>query len=464
MKIYDTTKKVKVKFFPQEPNLARVYICGPTVYDDAHLGHARSAISFDILHRVLKANGYKVIVAKNFTDIDDKIINKSSQTGKSLKDITNYYIQRYQDDMSNLNILQNTIEPKATENIDEMIAMIENLLAKDVAYKLFDGIYFDTTKDKKYGNISNQKSDENSKARIKNNLEKRDQKDFVVWKFDKEIGFQAPFGHGRPGWHIECSAMIDKYLSNHSLPYAVDIHTGGVDLLFPHHENEATQTRVCFDQELAKYWMHNGFVTIDGEKMSKSLGNSFFLKDVLKSYDGEVIRFYMINTNYRSDFAFSEDDLISSKKRLDKLYRLKKRVYQAKISKDKLTEKFRQDILNDLNDDLNTAKALSTIDEFVAISNDKLDKNPKDKNLKTQTMSCIELLYDLLGIANQDPYSYFQFGIDTYTKTKIKQLIEKRDQYKKEKDFYNADKIRDELNSMNITISDTPAGVVWEKI
>ncbi|MCK5110072.1 MAG: cysteine--tRNA ligase [Arcobacteraceae bacterium] len=470
--LYDSVKKQKVPFEPQVPNEVKIYVCGPTVYDNAHLGHARSAIVFDLLHRVLKADGYNVTMVKNYTDVDDKIIKKMGENGKSLEEITAFYIQSYSNDMKALNILPNTIEPKATENLDVMKELVQKLLDSRKAYKLDDGIYFDTSKDKNYGTISHRASDENSIARVEGNNDKKDQKDFALWKFfgDDSLTFQADFGQGRPGWHCECSAMIDKHLANHELEYAVDIHGGGADLLFPHHENEAAQTRQTYGQEIAKYWMHNGFVNIDGEKMSKSLGNSFFLKDSLKSYDGEVIRFYMLTTHYRADFGFAEDDLISSKKRLDKLYRLKKRLYGGGTSA--VNKQFKSDIFEVLNDDLNTSKALAAIDEFVARTNEALDKEPcnsagtrtKNKALKKEVLANIEFLNDILGIGYQDAYSYFQFGISEDEKQTIEDLISQRNDAKKEKNFELSDKIRDKLTREKISLMDTVNGTMWEKL
>ncbi len=461
--IYDSVKKEKTLFEPIEEKRVKIYVCGPTVYDDSHLGHARSAIAFDLLHRVLKANDYEVTMTKNFTDIDDKIIKKMTDLNLPLEEITSKYIQAYKDDMNSLNILPNTIEPKATENLEIMKDMINNLISKDVGYATSDGVYFDTSKDNSYGEISHKISDENSQSRIEENKEKRNPSDFALWKFAKtnDVSFEAPFGLGRPGWHIECSAMIEKHLAYKNTPYQIDIHGGGADLLFPHHENEAAQTRCSSGQHLAKYWMHNGFVNINGEKMSKSLGNSFFLKDVLKAYSGEVIRFYLMSAHYRADFNFNEEDLIASKKRLDKLYRLKKRVYG--IANSQINKQFKTDILNALNDDLNSSKAFAVIDEFVSVSNDKLDINPKDKNLKMEIVSNIEFIENILGFAGNDAYSYFQFGIDENTKQKIETLIEQRNEAKKIKDFTTADKVRDELTALGISLMDTPSKTVWEK-
>jgi len=461
--LYDSVKKQKLLFEAQEEGKASVYVCGPTVYDDAHLGHARSAIVFDLLHRVLKANGYDVTFVKNFTDIDDKIIKKLQTSEQSLEELTAYYIKSYKDEMNALNILPNTLEPYATQNIDAMIEMIEKLLEKDIAYSIDDGVYLDTSKDTHYGELSKKIDDENAQARVEGNTQKRDQKDFAIWKFcDKdEIGFDTPFGYGRPGWHLECSAMIEKHLAKDNLPYAVDIHGGGADLLFPHHENEASQTRCCSSHELAKYWMHNGFVNIDGEKMSKSLGNSFFLKDSLQNYHGEVIRFYMMSTHYRSDLSFNEEDLIASKKRLDKLYRLKKRVYGS--ASGNTNKELQQKLFEAVNDDMNTSKALAVIDEYVSTANEKLDNNPKDKNLKKEIIAVSEFLDTLLGIGSQDSFEYFQFGIDEELKVQIESLIEQRIVAKKEKNFEKSDKIRDEISALGVSIMDTPNGNLWEK-
>ncbi len=464
LSIYDSVKKTKVPFEPIKNNDVKIYVCGPTVYDDSHLGHARSAIAFDLLHRVLKANSYNVIMTKNFTDIDDKIIKKMNKTKKSLEEITNKYISAYKNDMEALNILPNTMEPKATQNLEIMIEMINDLILKDIAYSISDGVYFDVSKDENYGKLSNRASDENSIARVEINSEKRNPTDFALWKFEKanDIAYESPFGKGRPGWHIECSAMINKHLAYKDEAYQIDIHGGGADLLFPHHENEAAQTRCSTKAELSKYWMHNGFVTIDGEKMSKSLGNSFFLKDILKSYSGEMVRFYLLTAQYRANFNFNEEDLIASKKRLDKLYRVKKRVYG--LASSNINKSFKESLLNALNDDLNSAKAISVIDEYINKANETLDKEPKNKNFKKELVSAIEFIDELMGIGSTDAYKYFQFGISDEDILKIEELIKARTEAKKNKDFETADKIRDKISSLGISIMDTPNGVVWEKL
>ncbi len=467
MYIYDSVLKKRVPFEPINDGETKIYVCGPTVYDDAHLGHARSSVAFDLLRRTLIAKGYRVTFVKNFTDIDDKIIKKMEQTGKTLKEITEFYIQRYKDEMNQLGVRDADIEPKATETIDEIISFIEVLLKKHIAYKINDGIYFDTSKDDRYLSISHQHIDESElQARVASNEEKKSRKDFALWKFKTdnptEPVYRASFGEGRPGWHIECSCMIEKFLANKSSTYQIDIHAGGADLLFPHHENEAAQTRCKSNQEIAKYWMHNGFVTINNEKMSKSLGNSFFLKDALKKYDGEILRFYLISTHYRANLNFAEEDLIASKKRLDKLYRLKKRVYN--IKEGAVSKEFKSALLKALSDDLNISKALAVIDDMISVSNEKLDSNPKDKETKREIVSNINYLNDAIGIGYKDPYEYFQLGIADELKEKIERFIEERKEAKKSKDYERADKIREKLSKMNIQLMDTPQGTQWEKV
>ncbi|WP_169752284.1 cysteine--tRNA ligase [Campylobacter mucosalis] len=458
MQIYDSVKKQKVDFKPQN-DVVRIYLCGPTVYDDAHLGHAKSAVSFDMLRRVLIALGYKVKFVRNYTDIDDKILKKMSESGKSLEEITNFYIDSFESDMKALNVLDPDVKPRATQCVKQMIDYINELIKKDYAYRLDDGIYFNTQKDIKYLSISGRECDD-AVARVDNNESKKDQKDFVLWKFDENF-YDAPFGKGRPGWHTECVAMIKEHLASDT-EFVIDIHAGGSDLLFPHHENEAAQCRCHSGKELSKYWLHNGFIQINNEKMSKSLNNSFFVKDALKDYQGEVLRFYLLSSHYRANFNYSLDDLNASKKRLDKIYRLKKRVYETKLGE--ISENFKSEILEALSDDLNTSKALAVVDEFVNLANEGLDKNPKDKNLKTTIVANLAFLEQIFGIATLDSFEYFQFGVSDELKAKINELILKRNEAKKERNFALADEIREQINALNINIMDTPSGTLWEKI
>ncbi|MDR1285789.1 MAG: cysteine--tRNA ligase [Campylobacteraceae bacterium] len=466
MHIYDSAKKTKSLFKPINKGKALIYVCGPTVYDDAHLGHARSALAFDLLRRVLTHLGYKVTFVKNFTDIDDKIIKKMNESGKSLDEITSFYTKRYKEDMRAIGVQDADIEPKATQSLKTIIDFTQNLLDKGYAYITSSGVYFDTSKDDKYLSVSHRHVDESDmRSRVEEDEEKKDIKDFALWKFAKkgDMSYPAPFGDGRPGWHIECSAMIKEHLANKCGEYQIDIHGGGADLLFPHHENEAAQTRKESSQEIAKYWMHNGFVTINGEKMSKSLGNSFFLKDILRVYDGEIVRFYLLSTHYRANINFNETDLLQSKKRLDKIYRLKKRIADTQSSP--LPDKeFEHEMTQALKDDLNISKALSAIDAMVANANDILDKNPKDNDKKAQFAANIKLINSVLGIGEKEAFSYFHLGVSEEEKIQIETLLKERLDLKAKKEFKKADFIREELAKKGISLMDGIDGTKWEKV
>lgn len=472
MVIYDSLSKKKLPFKPISEGLARIYACGPTVYDDAHLGHAKSAVSFDLLRRVLQAEGYEVKFARNFTDIDDKILKKMAETGKSLGEITELYTRRYLQDMSALNVADASISPKATENIAAICELISSLLQKGFAYEIAgDGIYFDTRKDGDYLSLSGKKEGAGKNiARVASNDAKHDEKDFVLWKFD-ENWFDSPFGKGRPGWHSECVAMILAHLDSGDPKFCIDIHAGGADLLFPHHENEAAQCRCARHRALSKYWLHNGFVQVNNEKMSKSLGNSFFVGDALKIAPGEALRFYLLSSHYRANFNYSVTDLLASKKRLDKIYRLKKRVRDVlapaagQNSTPELPAaeaKFRSEMMEFLSDDLNTSGALAVLDSFVASANEALDRAPKDKALKAQIAANLEFAKQTLGILYEDETEYFRFGVSEQQREQIEELIKQRAQAKAEKDFASADAIRARLTDMKIEVMDTASGTVWE--
>lgn len=466
MHIFDSVQKTKREFTPMVEGKVSLYVCGPTVYDDAHLGHAKSALVFDLLVRVLEANGYSVTYARNITDIDDKIIKKAYEQNRTIKEITDFYTTAYHREMAFLGIKKPDIEPKATESLDAMFELIQKLLDNKYAYKAEDNdVYFDTASDGEYLTLSNRVQDESDKLqRVESSSMKKNSADFALWKSVKDgsVSFNSPFGNGRPGWHIECSAMIEKHLATPENAYAIDIHGGGADLLFPHHENEAAQTRCATSHSLAAYWMHNGFVNINGEKMSKSLGNSFFLKDALKIYDGEVLRFYLLSTHYRSNFNFNEEDLLSSKKRLDRIYRLKKRLFGLADADEKTV--FQEKLLDILNDDLNISSALALIDEMISSTNEILDTAGKHKELKKEALSNLSYIEKILGFGTKNPFEYFQFGMDEETKAKIAELITKRDEAKKAKDFASSDAIRDEILSYGVSLMDTPNGTFWERI
>ena len=466
MHIFDSVQKTKRKFKPQVDGKVSLYVCGPTVYDDAHLGHAKSSLVFDLLSRVLKANGYDVTYARNITDIDDKIIKKAQELNKDIKEITDFYTDAFHKEMALIGVSRPDIEPKATESLEAMYELIQKLIDNDHAYATQDGdVYFDTASDSEYLTLSARVQDENDRQeRVESSNMKRNQADFALWKSvnDDSITFSSPFGDGRPGWHIECSAMIEKHLSPNGTEFSVDIHGGGADLLFPHHENEAAQTRCATNHALANYWMHNGFVNINGEKMSKSLGNSFFLKDALKEYDGEVLRFYLLSTHYRSNFNFNTEDLATSKKRLDKIYRLKKRLFG--LADNDESTKFKTDLLTTLSDDMNVSSALALIDEMISFANETLDSAGKHKVLKRETISNLNYISEVLGFGVKNPFEYFQFGIDKDTKTKIDELIIQRNEAKKEKNFELSDKLRDEILAFGVSIMDTAQGTFWEKV
>jgi len=464
--IFDSVQKTKREFQPLEAGKASLYVCGPTVYDDAHLGHAKSALVFDLLTRILKANNYEVTYARNITDIDDKIIKKAKEANKSIKEITDFYTAAFHEEMAQIGVSRPDIEPKATESLEAMYNLIQKLIDNNHAYKTQSGdVYFDTSSDSEYLKLSSRVQNEDDKQqRVQSSSEKKNQADFALWKSvdDDTITFESPFGAGRPGWHLECSAMIEKHIAKVDAKFAVDIHGGGADLLFPHHENEAAQTRCATNHSLANYWMHNGFVNIDGEKMSKSLGNSFFLKDALKEYDGEVLRFYLLSTHYRSNFNFNTQDLAISKKRLDKIYRLKKRLFGLADNTEQ-TE-FKTNLLEVLSDDMNVSSALALIDEMISHANETLDTAGKHKLLKKETIANLIYIENILGFGVKNPFEYFQFGIDEDTKTKIDSLIIKRNEAKKEKNFELSDKFRDEILTFGVSIMDTVQGTFWEKI
>jgi len=464
--IFDSVQKKKRLFEPLVEGKATLYVCGPTVYDDAHLGHAKSALVFDLLSRVLRANGYEVTYARNITDIDDKIIKKAIEQHKDIKTITDFYTEAFHTEMAAIGVKRPDIEPKATESLEAMFALIEDLIENGHAYKTADGdVYFDTKSDNEYLTLSHRVQDADERQeRVESSSEKKNPADFALWKSvkDDSVTFDSPFGKGRPGWHLECSAMIEKHLAYKEKPFAIDIHGGGADLLFPHHENEAAQTRCATGHELANYWMHNGFVNIDGEKMSKSLGNSFFLKDALREYDGEVLRFYLLSSHYRSNFNFNTQDLEASKKRLDRLYRLKKRLFG--LAENAEQTPFKEQLLTTISDDLNISESLALIDNMIAHANETLDTPGKHKQLKRELMANLGYIEKLLGFGVKNPYEYFQFGVDEQTKEKLTQLITQRDAAKKAKDFATADALREEILSYGVNLMDTPQGSFWEKL
>lgn len=471
--IYDSQYRQKVRLTPIQDNRVKIYICGPTVYDDSHLGHARSAIAFDLLRRTLELSGYAVEMIKNFTDIDDKIIAKAMQERLDTQTLSARFIASYLEDMQALGVQRAHLEPKASEHLDVIVEMIHVLLKKGHAYKTDNGdIYLDTSSDPAYGTLSAHFLDQESISRLEDNPQKRHEKDFALWKAYKgvdDLGYESALGKGRPGWHIECSAMVFANLAYRNQAYQIDIHGGGSDLFFPHHENEASQTRCAFDQELAKHWMHNGFVNISGQKMSKSLGNSFYIKDALRVYDGEILRNYLLGVHYRAALHFNEEDLLSHKKRLDKLYRLKKRALELVPSTMTNTpnHSFQSALLEGMQDDLNISKTLSVLEEHLHTLNDQLDNSSNKQAKKQRAQRILEdlaFIDALLGLGGKDPVLYFQLGVDSALKAHIEEQIALRSQAKKAKDFALADRIREDLAKQGICLMDSATSTTWEKL
>ena len=456
LSLYNTLTNKKEVFKSIEPNVVGMYVCGITVYDHCHLGHARAYVAFDVLARYLKYLGYKLNYVRNITDVEDKIIKKAIENSETISSITNRYILSMNKDFKDLGLLEPTIEPKATDYINEMILMIEELIKNKHAYVGKNGdVYFAVRTFEDYGNLSNKKIDElESGARVKENLDKDDPLDFVLWKMAKqeEPYWDSPWGRGRPGWHIECSAMSLSTLGKN-----FDIHGGGPDLIFPHHENEIAQSKCSFDQEFANYWIHSGLLKISGEKMSKSLGNFARIKDLLKIYHPEVIKFFLISSHYRSALDFTNESLEQAKAGLVRIY---ESIDEKIILKEsgEVDKGFVQDFECAMNDDLNTPKAISILFEIVKkinLENDNLTKR--------RLVTTLKKLANIIGLLREKPELFFQYGSGVDTQL-IEEMILKRNLARKDKDFDKADEIRDELKSLGIILDDKADGTKWKKV
>lgn len=444
---YNTLTSKKEEFLPIDENNVRMYVCGPTVYDRAHVGNARSAVVFDTLYRFLRVVYKKVTLARNFTDVDDKIINKHKETGEAINKITTETIRWFHEDTDALNVLRPDFEPKATETIPEMIALVKDLLDKGFAYEGEGHVLFDIMKYGEYGALSKQSMDDMVKgARVEVAPYKKNAADFVLWKPAKadEVGWDSPFGYGRPGWHLECSAMSKKYLGE-----TFDIHGGGQDLIFPHHENEIAQS-CCSNsnKSYAKYWIHNGMLMVDGKKMSKSLGNFHIVRDILNKYQGEVIRFFMLSTHYHQPLNFTFEGLDNAKIVMNRFYNALNMVSE-KIEETIVPDEF----IEALSDDLNTPKAISILHEL-------LNELNKEKSLETKTK--LISAGHILGLFYENPSNWFNAGVDDTDE--INALINERTKAKQDKDYKKADEIRAKLTAMGILIEDTKEGVKWKKI
>lgn len=460
MRIYNTLTGKKEEFVPIDPDEIKIYVCGPTVYNYFHLGNARPFVVFDTLRRYLEYKGYKVKFVQNFTDVDDKIINKAREEGVSASDISEKYIREYYKDAEKLNVKKATVHPKVTENIKEIKDFISTLIDKGYAYDVNGDVYYSTRKFKGYGKLSGQNiEDLEAGARIQVGDLKRDPMDFALWKAKKsedEIAWESPWGQGRPGWHIECSVMSNKYLGD-----TIDIHAGGQDLEFPHHENEIAQTEAYTGKKFANYWMHNGFITINKEKMAKSRGNFFMVRDILDEYDGEVVRYFLLSGHYRNPIDFSKELMEQAKNSLSRIrntkINLEHFIENAKGSMNEEERKqlekqavYKEKFKESMEDDLNTADAISAIFELVKEINTVTSEN-STKEFCEKELGLLTELSGVLGLLKENEKSDIP--------EEVSNLVEERQAARKAKDFARADEIRDELKRRGITLEDTPQGI-----
>ena len=453
LRFYNSLTNQKEDFMPIREGEVSMYVCGMTVYDNCHLGHARAMIAFDILFKYLENQGYKVKFVRNITDVDDKIIERAIHNNESIDDLTQRTIASMHEDFAQLGLALPTIEPRATDYIPGMIEMIEDLIIKGNAYHSSGGdVFFAVRTFPEYGKLSNKNIDDlNPGARIAEDDSKRDPLDFVLWKSAKEgePSWDSPWGQGRPGWHIECSVMSFQNLGKH-----FDIHGGGPDLLFPHHENEIAQSECASGCKFANYWLHSGLLKINGEKMSKSLGNFAMLKDLFVSYHPEVLRYYLISSHYRSSLNFDQESLNQARSALARLY-------QALGSIEGESNELDQNMMNQfslvMDDDLNTPEALSLLFQLAKLINSSSDPIQKMKYGAT-----LKELSGVLGLLQDDPKTFFQFGA-TLSDEEIDQQIALRNRARDEKDFQTADKIRDSLLEQGIILDDSSEGTTWKK-
>lgn len=467
MKIYNTMTRKKEKFIPLEEGKVKMYVCGPTVYNFIHLGNARPFTVFDTLRRYFEYRGYEVTYIQNFTDVDDKIIKRSHEEGISPEEVAEKYIKEYFIDCDGLGIKRATVHPQVTDNIDNIIVFVQDLIDKGYAYEAGGDVLFRTRKFKEYGKLSHQNIEElELGARIDVDDKKEDPLDFVLWKAKKEgePGWQSPWGEGRPGWHIECSVMSNRYLGN-----TIDIHAGGQDLQFPHHENEIAQSECRNGHTFARYWMHNGYINVDGEKMSKSLGNFFTVRDISNKYDLGLVRFFLLATQYRNPVNFSDTVLEQAKAGLERLTNARDNAefILGNLADSSLRDeekelatgldKYRERFIEAMDDDLNTADAISVIFELAKFMN----TNISDQSSKEFVQLNLDIFNELTGVLNIANKSVEE---DDSLSQKVEDLIAKRAQAKKEKNFALADQIRDELTAMGIAIEDTRQGVKWKRI
>jgi cysteinyl-tRNA synthetase len=475
--IYNTLTKKKELFQTIEPGKVLMYVCGPTVYDSCHIGHARSVVVFDVIFRYLKTQGYDVVYVRNFTDIDDKIIRRAAEVRIDPKALADKYIQEFYQDMDALRVERASFEPRVTEHIDDVVQLIEKLIAKGVAYVVDGDVFFAVDAFDAYGRLSNRRlEDMDPGARVEIDSRKRNPFDFTLWKAAKpgEPSWDSPWGEGRPGWHIECSAMSARYLGE-----TFDIHGGGRDLIFPHHENEIAQSEAGHGREFVRYWIHNGFVNIDKEKMSKSLGNFRMIKDVIQQYHPEVIRLFLLSKQYRKPIDFNQASMEASRTALDRIYALLLRIDETIAgmeTPDTATEDmpFWKIFCQAMDDDFNTANGIAVVFNAVRHANRIMDENETGVISRSVVISLsaikLEILRmgSVLGIGSDVPDAYFhaqresvlaQETIDTGV---IETLIADREAARQAKNWERADQIRDQLASMNIVLKDRPDGTHWK--
>jgi cysteinyl-tRNA synthetase len=463
LKIFNTLSGEKDEFVPLTPGRVRMYVCGVTVYDSAHLGHCRFLITFDVIYRYLRFLGFDVTYVRNFTDVDDKIINRANEEQVRWETITERYIGEFHQDGEALGLLVPSVEPLATQHIAEIIEIIERLEAKGLAYRIDGDVYYSVAGFPSYGKLSRKNIDElEAGARVEVDERKRSPLDFALWKSSKpgEPTWDSPWGPGRPGWHIECSAMSTKYLGQ---PF--DIHGGGRDLIFPHHENEIAQSEGAYGEPLARFWLHNGFLNINQEKMSKSLGNFFTIREILEEFDAAALRHYFLASHYRSPMDFSQEGLSEAARATDRIYETIERLGRATTTREHavpdpaLLESFRQE----MDDDFNTPRALALIFDEVRALNRLLDEK-KIQGIENRG-AALRVMCDTLGLL-RDGYSerkkqrFLKKG--NLTIVRIEELIGRRDRARLEKNWQEADRIRDELSREGIVLEDTAEGTLWK--
>ena len=465
MKLYNTLSRKKEEFKPIEEGKVKMYVCGPTVYNFIHIGNARPFIIFDTLRRYLEYRGYDVTFVQNFTDVDDKIIKRGHEENITPEEVANKYINEYFVDADGLGIKRASVHPRVTDNIEQIIAFVKELEDKGYAYAVNGDVYFDTKKFKDYGKLSGIKQEElEAGARIEVNDQKRHPMDFVLWKAKKEgePGWMSPWGEGRPGWHIECSVMSNRYLGE-----TIDIHAGGQDLKFPHHENEIAQSEARSGKNFSNYWLHNEYINVNNEKMSKSLGNFFTVREIAEIFDLEVVRLFMLSTHYRNPINFSDEILNQSKAGLERLYNAKEKALFTinNLEDSKMTEEeaklqeelagFRQKFIDAMDDDVNTADAVSVIFELAKFMNSNVTEK-SSKEFAQKVIDEFNELTSVLNIVNKDQK-------EDILDEEIEQLIAQRTEAKKNKNFQLADEIRQQLLDKGIILEDTRQGVKWKR-